>query len=139
MKRIRKPLQMKDIDLGFNEIKPWLQKKLDERQLSVERFSMATDCVVDPTSVWRWYRDETRPRASTMKVVCETLSKVPVILQDGTKYREHVPWSEGLGVYSPKPRALAAHYSKNPSGRPSGKHEHEHSVQKNTRQVGFKH
>lgn len=107
----------KHIDDGFNHIKPWLSKKLEQRRLSVDRFSVATGGAVDSPSIRRWYADDTRPYPRTMKAVCETLSKLPVYRKDGSTYLENVPWSEGLATYKPRPRAWAAHYANRPSPR----------------------
>jgi hypothetical protein len=106
----------KGIDDGFNHIKPWLDKKLKERRMSVDRFCVATKCVISPITVRRWYNDTCRPYPEHMKVVCETLSKVPVF-KKGSQYFEEVPWSEGLSKYKPRPRAWQAHYANRPSLR----------------------
>lgn len=109
-------MRLSDIDEGFNNIKPWLSKKLEERGItSVESFCVHTGSVINPTAVWRWYSDAYRPYARTMKVVCETLSKLPIKLPNGDEYLEHVPWSEGLATYSPRPRAWAAHFANKPT------------------------
>lgn len=105
----------KDIDEGFNKIKPWLSRKLRERNLSVDRFSIATESVIEPTAIRRWYSDTCRPYARSMKIVCETLSRIPVIGKNGSVWLEYVPWSEGLAQYAPKPRAWEAHYINSPT------------------------
>lgn len=105
---------LKNVDDGFNNIKPWLSKKLKARRLSVDKFSIATGSVINPTAVRRWYSDSCRPYARTMKLVCETLSWLPIIADDGTEWLEDVPWSEGMAQYSPKPRAWIAHYINRP-------------------------
>jgi hypothetical protein len=105
----------KGIDEGFNNIKPWLTKKLKERRMSVDRFCVATKFVVNPTSIRRWYNDTCRPYPEHMKIVCETLSRLPVFRKDGSQYFETVTWKEGLSKYKAKPRAWLAHYVKNPN------------------------
>jgi hypothetical protein len=113
--KARKVMELKDIDEGFNRIRPWLTAKLAERRLSVEGFCALSDGALEPTQVWRWYSDVNRPYAKTMKVVCELLSRIPIIFSNGDKFQDHVPWSEGLEQYSPRPRAWAAHFINRPS------------------------
>lgn len=113
-------MRLNKIDEGFNNIRPWLSQKLKERGItSVDSFCIATASRINPTAVWRWYADDCRPYPATMKIVCETLSRLPVILPNGEQYLEHVPWSEGLSAYSPRPRAWAAHYLNRPTPSPS--------------------
>jgi hypothetical protein len=107
----------KGIDEGFNNIKPWLTKKLKERKMSVDRFCVSTNFAINPTSVRRWYNDTCRPYPEHMKVVCETLSRLPVYRKDGSHHLERVPWTEGLSKYKPRPRAWQAHYVNRPSPR----------------------
>lgn len=107
----------KNIDEGFNKIKPWLSQKLKERRISVDRFCVVTKFAINPVSIRRWYSDTCRPYPEHMKIVCETLSRLPVIRQDGSQYFEEIPWTEGLSKYKPKPRAWLAHYANKPSRR----------------------
>jgi hypothetical protein len=106
---------LKDIDPGFNNLNIWLRQKLNERQLSVNHFSALSGGKIDTAVVWSWYADRTRPYPRTMQIVCETLSRAPIIFENGDEYLEHIPWSEGLAQYSPRPRAWAAHYVNNPT------------------------
>lgn len=49
-----------------------------------------------------------------MKMVCETLSKIPIVEKDGSQRLEDVPWSEGLRQYTPKATGAAADKYKSP-------------------------
>jgi histidinol phosphatase-like enzyme len=100
----RNPLSEKD----FNHVEQWLRKKLEERGVSIHRFTLLTGFKISNASIHRWFRDVYRPSPETMKMVCETLSKLPIIEKDGSERFEEVPWSEGLKQYTPKAQGAAA-------------------------------
>lgn len=77
----------------YNHLKAWMLPMLQDRGLSIEKFS---DLVgVSKTVVYNWMHDLNRPTEETMVVVCRELGR---------------PLEEGLRQYTPKPL-----------GRPPGK------------------
>jgi hypothetical protein len=108
----------KNIDPGFNNIRPWLSRKLKERGMSVDRFSVATGSRINSAAIRTWYSDACRPYQKTMRLVCHVLRGLATVDENGAeKGFEEVPWSEGLATYTPRPRAWNAHYATAPSGR----------------------
>jgi len=100
-----------DFDPGFNNIGPWLNDKLQARGLNINSFCKRLNYAITAATIWRWCADKYRPYPETMKLVCDALSVMPCIAEDGSEYFEEVPWSEGLDQYTPKLRAWVAHYA----------------------------
>ena len=87
---------------GFNQIEPWLREKLEKRGLNVHSFARETDYTIGNTSLWRWFSDIQRPHVKTMELICDTLSRLPLINPDGQQIYEDVTLEEGLEQYRPK-------------------------------------
>jgi hypothetical protein len=79
-----------------------------DRKISVNRFALITGFKISHTSIFRWFNDTYRPSPETMKMVCETLTRLPVVDGDGNQKFEEVYWSEGLRQYVPKAKGAAA-------------------------------
>lgn len=88
----------------YNYLGVWLRAKLAARQVSISKFVLLMKYAMTNATVFRWLNDTYRPEAEHMKLVCQTLSELPVRLPDGTEYFEDVPWSEGLAQYTPRPK-----------------------------------
>jgi hypothetical protein len=89
----------------FNNVKVWMEKKLAERKMSTNRLVLLTGNRINNASIFRWYNDTYRPTAEKMQIICETLSKLP-ILEEGKPPRfEHVPLHEAMAQFSEKQRS----------------------------------
>ena len=89
----------------FNNVKAWMEQKLAERKMSTNKLVLLGGNKINTASIFRWYNDTFRPTPEKMQIVCETLSKLP-ILKDGEQPRyEDVPLSEALAQFSKRQRS----------------------------------
>lgn len=89
----------------FNHVKQWMEKKLAERKMSTNKLVLLTGNRINNASIFRWYNDTFRPTAEKMQIICETLSKLP-ILEEGKPPRfEEVPLHEAMAQFTEKPRS----------------------------------
>jgi len=88
----------------FNHIKEWLNGKLAERGLSVNKFVLKTGNQINTASIFRWYSDRFRPTPEKMMLVCDNLSAMPIVNEKGEPLRyEEVPLREGLAQFRHRP------------------------------------
>lgn len=84
----------------FNHIKQWMHKKLTERKMSTNRLVLLTGNRVTNATLFRWYNDTFRPTPEKLQIVCETLSKLPIIEKGKPPRYEEVPLWEAMAQFS---------------------------------------
>jgi hypothetical protein len=89
----------------YNHVKEWMEKKLAERQMSTNRLVLLTGNRINNASIFRWYNDTFRPTAEKMQIICETLSKLPILEEGRPPRYEDVPLREAMAQFSEKPRS----------------------------------
>jgi hypothetical protein len=80
----------------FYNVKEWLQYKLAERKMSTNRFVLLTGNKVTNATIFRWYNGTFSPKEETMEIVCETLSRLPILKEGEPPRFEEVPLWEGM-------------------------------------------
>lgn len=73
------------MDRDFSNLGPWLNSKLDQAGLSVER--LAVKAGISRASIYFYIQDRCRPTESNIKRICDALG---------------VPFEEGLQQYTPR-------------------------------------
>jgi hypothetical protein len=89
----------------FNNLKAWMTGKLAERKMNTHRFSQMTGDRISAVSIYRWYSGKFRPTDEKMLIVCETLSRLPIIEEGKPDRFEHVPLYEGMAQFSETQRS----------------------------------
>jgi hypothetical protein len=77
-------------------IKTWLLHKLAERQMSTNRFVQQTGNRITNASVFRWYNGTFRPTEEKLKIICETLTSLPISEKGKPLRYEEVRLEEAL-------------------------------------------
>lgn len=84
----------------FNHIKQWMHKKLAERAMSTNKFALKTGNRITNASLFRWYNGTFRPTPEKLSIVCETLSRLPIMEEGKPPRFEEVPLWEALAQFS---------------------------------------
>jgi hypothetical protein len=90
----------------FNNLKTWMETKLYERGLSTNRFTLLTGNRITNATLFRWYSDKFRPNRRNpdkLQLVCDTLSKLPIMIEGELPWFEDVPLREALAQFTERP------------------------------------
>lgn len=59
-------------------IKTWMMRKLAERQMSTNKFVLLTGNRITNATLFRWYNGTFYPSEKKMRIICQTLSALPI-------------------------------------------------------------